>query len=256
MNICKNKCAHDANKLIELLDTVKSLYERLIGDVCQYAEELEKFQDFYQRFNLNNETMFDVMNTKLNRLLTLFYIVVHNHLSITTSVKGIGDKIVKPVKQEYGTSTTLLYQNLCKSCDKCDTDIGGIKFSGFRENRLKVQSTISIATYDNISIEKMLDNGLFLGYLLTIGKLSYPIKNFLGLGTITQLVTTVTTVTSDPNTDTYEIQQNETLTTDSIKTLFEFVDNQIKTLGDVETILVTNIKYIDKYLKKFKSRQC
>lgn len=254
MNICKNNCSHDSNKLVELLETVKSLYERIASDICQYAKELEKFQDYYQRFNLNSDVMYEVMHTKLDKLLVLFYTAVHNHLSITTNVKGIGDKIIKPVRQDYGTSTTVKYQNICRTCNKCNNSqgINSVRFSGNRD-KLKVQSTINIATYDNVSIDKVTENNSFIGYLFTIGKLSYMVNNYRGLGSIKHVVNILDTNMND---NVYEVIQKETLTAESIELLYEFIDNQIKTLGDIETILVTNIEYVDKYIKKFKTNVC
>lgn len=251
MNICKNNCSHDSNKLIELLQTVKSLYERLTKDVCQYARELEKFQDYYQRFDLNNDVMLRIMNLKLSKLLTLFYISIANHLSVTTNVRGIGEKIIKPVKLEYGTTTTIKYQNICKSCtdcDKCDKVSDNVakqfstdRFVGSRD-LLKVQTTVNIATYDNISIVKIIEDDVNMGYLITIGKLSYRINNY---GSMQQLKGVVINQPDESS--------KEKITTKSIDLLYEFIDNQIGTLADVETVLVTNIEYVNKYIKKFKS---
>ena len=48
---CKNKCSHNPAKLLDLLLSIKNIYERLSHDVCQYAEEIETFQEYYQQFN-------------------------------------------------------------------------------------------------------------------------------------------------------------------------------------------------------------
>lgn len=244
MNICKDSCSYDPNKLIELLEMIKSLYERLTKDVCLYAKELQKLQDYYQRFDLNNDAMLEVMKTRLEKLLILFYTVLLNHLSATTNVRGIGEKIIKPVKQEYGTSTTIKYQNICKTSAEYN-GANNSRYTGCRDF-MKIQTTINIATYDNISIAKIFEDNVPKGYVLTIGKLTYNILNYNTL----ELKHTVR-VESSYN---FPYDEVEKLTTTSIETLYEFVDNQIRTLGDVESCLVTNIEYVNKYLKKFKTK--
>ena len=104
----------------------------------------------------------------------------------------------------------------------------------------KVQTTVNIATYDNISITKIVEDDIFKGYLLTIGKLSYSINNYADIANLKE------TVTND-------FDEMEKITTNSLDALYEFIDNQMKTLGDIETMLVTNIEYVNKYIKKFKS---
>ena len=243
MNVCKKNCSHDPNKLVDLIMTAKILYQRLVKDVCIYAKELQKFQDYYQRFDLNNDTMLTVMMTRLEKMLVLFYAAFVNHLSVTTSVRGLGEKVIKPVRQEYGTSTTIRYQNICKTCTECSNSCEksssqGNKYISCRD-LLKVQTTINIATYDNISITLLTDDDVFLGYTITVGKLSYDVLNYNGL--------TLKHTVVDEN-----VQSVEKLTTDSIETLFEFADDQIKILADVEASLVANIEFIDKYLKKLR----
>jgi hypothetical protein len=43
----------------------------------------------------------------------------------------------------------------------------------------------------------------------------------------------------------------ERVTPTSVEELYEFIDLQIKILGDIEMSLSTNINYIDRYIKKF-----
>jgi hypothetical protein len=258
----KNKCSHDPGKIIDMLLTIKSLYDRLTKDVCQYARELETFQEYYQRFDINNEDMFDIMNKKLNQLLNLFYVAVTNHLSVTTNVKGLGEKIIKPVKPEYGKSTTLKYQNICKTCSDCNDCTKSAnkcaskdRFMGCRDF-LKVQSTLNVATYDNISITKLVNSSfVLLGYTLLIGNLSYELRNYTKVDNIKNVVQEVTddsTYGSCPGDDDHLVQNIEKVTAKSIEALFEFIDGQIKILGDIEVALTTNIEYVEKYLKKFK----
>ena len=40
---CGNNCAQDPNKMLDFLESIKSLYQRLEKDVCQYAEEKKYF---------------------------------------------------------------------------------------------------------------------------------------------------------------------------------------------------------------------
>ena len=257
--ICINKCSHDPVRMIDMLLTAKSIYERLTKDVCQYAKEIEKFQEYYQHFNLNDTDMYNVMHKRLNKLLELFYISVSNHLSITTNVKGIGEKIIKPVKPEYGTSTTLKYQNICKLCNNCSVCNNKNKFIGCMDY-LKVQMTINIATYDNISIKKIMEdtnenNCNLTGYLLEIGCLSYELKNYSEL----EIKNKINQIIYDNNNCPLIVDNKnileivEKITDNSIESLFNFVDSQVNLLGDIELALITNIEYINKYIKKFNS---
>ena len=245
------KCAYGENKLTGLLKTAQCVYMRLDKDVCQYVFELGKLQDYFQRFNLEDEVMFEAMIKRYNQLSEYLFVTLVNHLSITTNVRGIGEKIIKPVKQEYGTTTTIKYQNICKpcvNCSKCEEEtkdnLKTNRFVGCRD-MMKVQTTVNIATYDNISITKIVEDDIFKGYLLTIGKLSYTVNNY---NEIKNLKETVMSQTNDN-----DFEEVDKITTNSIDTLYEFIDNQIRVLGDIEAMLVTNIEYVNKYIKKFKS---
>lgn len=244
MNVCKNNCSVDSHNLVELLETIKCIYERIIKDVYKYAKELEKFQNYYQKYNLNNDVMLEIMYLKLDKLLSLFYISIYNHLSITTNVKGIGDQIIKPVTQEYGVSTTIKYQNICNSCNKCCDIITQ------REN-LKVQTTINVGTYDNISINKLKEftNDDFYGYNIIIGKLSYIITNYKSVHNLKKLINVLNTSVEE---NLYGYKQIEVVTAKSIEILYKFIDKQIETLSDVKLLLSTNVEYLNKYIKKFK----
>lgn len=252
---CKNKCSQNPNKLINLLLTIKSVYERLAKDVCQYAQQIETFQDYYHQFNLNNDEMLTVMIKRFNKISELFYITFLNHLSGTTNVHGVGEKIIKPATQEYGTTTTMRYQNissLCSDCGDCKKKkcYGKDKSFGCKDS-LKIQTTINIATYDNISIlENLDDDDVLNGYIITIGKLSYTINNYNGL----QIKKTVRVPRTNHDIDNdVPYLEVDRVTQTSIEELYEFIDLQIKILGDIEMSLSTNINYIDRYLKKFLS---
>lgn len=249
---CMGKCSHNPYKLLEMLLTIKTIYERLAKDVCQYAKEIETFQQYYQQFDLNNNTMLTIMKTRLNKLLGLFYVIFLNHLSATMTVTGIGEKIIKPVRSEYGTTTSIRYQNICKLCSDCTGNKkkchGRDKSFGCKDY-LKVQTTINIATYDNISIEKHFDCDDLLGYTITIGKLSYNIDNYdrLELKRIVRIPKTADDCCDLPYTEVLKV------TPTAIDSLFLFIDDQIQILGDVEMSLSININYIDRYIKKFQN---
>jgi hypothetical protein len=220
----------------------KILFRRLTKDIFQYAYQLENFQDYYQKFDLNDETMLRVMNLKLNKLSNLFFNTLSNHLSVKTNVRGIGEKVIKPIKQEYGTSTTVKYQNMCGGCcihnDKNVTS----KFIGLRD-QLKVQTTINVTTYDNISLDKILHNNSVTGYQITVGKLSYLVNNFNSIDNLMKSV----------QLDEFELSEQNKITSSSIDILYDFIDKQIDILADMETILVVNIEFIDKCIIKFSS---
>lgn len=244
MNINKfNNCSYDSNKIIEFLISVRDIYNRLTKDIRQYAKELEKFQDFSQRYDINNDTMLELMYSKLDKILNLFNIIFSNHLSITTSVRGIGDMIIKPVKQEFGTSTTIKYQNICNSNNKLLSNL----------DNLTVQTTINVATYDNITIEPIFENNALTGYFIIIGKLSYVLSNFHKLKNIKKLIRVV----KNNNTNNLQeiFEQKEKITTNSIDIIFEFIDNQVNILADIESSLVSNIEYLNKYIIKFKNEK-
>lgn len=250
---CKNKCSHNPNKLINLLLNIKSVYERLTKDVCQYAQQIESFQDYYNQFDLNDDDMLAVMIKRLKKFSELFYITFFNHLSGTSNVHGVGEKIIKPATQEYGTTTTMRYQNICKICSDC-SDCKKKKCHGKDrsfgcKDSLKVQTTINIATYDNISIvENLDDDDVLNGYTITIGKLSYSVDNYNGL----QIKKTVRVPRTVSNIDDdLPYMEVERVTPTSVEELYEFIDIQIKILGDIEMSLATNINYIDRYIKKF-----
>lgn len=261
---CTNKCSHDPNKLLDMLESVKMLYSRVSKDICQYTAELEKFQDYYQRYDLNQDDMLSVMEKRYNGLAKMMYLSIKNHLSFTTNVKGIGEKIIKSTRPEYGTQTTLKYQNVCKTCSDCNDCLSKLEkcYSKDREigcrNFLRVQLTTNIATYDNMDIIKLLINvpnvgDQVKGYSLQIGKLLYTINN-------TRVLTLKETVDEpvydgddDPLNNTTE---EDKITANSVSSLFDFIDNEVKNLGDIQTALNTNIEYVEKYIRKFQNNAC
>jgi len=261
---CANKCSHDPNKLLDMLESVKLLYSRVSKDICQYTSELEKFQDYYQRYDLNQDDMLNVMEKRYNGLAKMLYLSIKNHLSFTTNVRGIGEKIIKPTRPEYGTQTTLKYQNVSKTCSDCNDCLSKLEkcYSKDREigcrNFMKVQLTTSIATYDNMDIIKLLTEvenvgNQVKGYSLQIGKLLYTINNTRVLS----LKETVDEPVYDGNDDPLDTTiEEDKITANSVATLFDFIDNEVKNLGDIQTALNTNIEYVEKYIRKFRNNAC
>jgi hypothetical protein len=227
-----------------MLYTIKLLYSRLSKDIIQYTFEIGKFQEYYQRFDLNNYDMLELMKKNYNSIANMLYLNMQNHLSMTTNVTGLGEKIIKPVNDISGITTTLKYQNVFKSCSDCDTGLSALKHSYSKDreygerNFYKIKTTTNIATYDNISITQSLENNIVIGYILTIGELSYEIKN-------TKNSSILPYITISNNTD--------YITANSIEHLFNFIDCEIKNLSDALTALNINIEYVNKYIKNFET---
>ncbi len=239
---CGNVNSYDPNKVKELLSVTKCLYERLIKDVSQYIKELSKFQDYYQRYDVvYDPNMYPVMLNRLTETLTLFYVAFHNHLATKTNVRGVGEQIIKPPwcdsNSNIVASTTIKYQNVIKLCNDCQKCRGVTKskfecgcnennYSSFRD-QLKVQSTINVATYDNVDISvpsTMTSDGSASECTLTVGNLTYVLANF------------PSSLLCSPS---------------DISVLYVHVDKQIKILSALENALETNVGYINKYLNKF-----
>lgn len=236
-----NVHSYDPNKVKELLSVTKCLFERLIKDVSQYIKELSKFQDYYQRYDVvYDPNMYPVMLNRLTETLTLFYVAFHNHLATKTNVRGVGEQIIKPPwcdsNSNIVSSTTIKYQNvikMCNDCQKCkssnrtNSDCGcGNGYSSFRDH-LKVQSTINVATYDNVDISvpsTMTSDGSASECTITVGNLTYVLANF---------------------------PSSLLCTPSDISVLYVHVDKQIKVLSALENALETNVGYINKYLNKF-----
>jgi hypothetical protein len=233
---CGNVHSYDPNKVKDLLLVTKCLFERLIKDVAQYAREMSKFQDYYQRYDVvYDPNMYPVMLNRLTETLTLFYVAFHNHLATKASVRGIGEQIIKPPwcdsNNNVVPSTTIKYQNIIKICDKCtkcqkQNCNCGNGFSSFKDH-LKVQSTINVATYDNVDISvpsTMTSDGSASECVVTVGNLNYTLANF---------------------------PSSILCTPSDISVLYIHVDKQIRTLSALENALTTNVDYINKYLRKF-----
>jgi hypothetical protein len=227
---CNTNCAYKENKVINILETAKSVYVRLDKDICHYIFELGKLQEYFQSFDLENDNMFEAMVKKYNHLSEYLYVTLVNHLSISLRVNGLGEKIIKPVTST-SHSTTLKYQNICKrcSCDDCSTSSqASDKYYGCG-NSLRVQYSKTVATYDNMSISKNYDGTSVVGYTVKIGELEYVFKNG----------------------NTISIKSSDCITDKVINDLFKLIDAEITNLGDIQRSIRGNIDFIDKYIKKF-----
>lgn len=238
---CGNVHSYDPNKVRDLLLVTKCLFERLIKDVSQYIKELSKFQDYYQRYDVvYDPNMYPIMLSRLTETLTLFYVSFHNHLATKTNVRGVGEQIIKQPwcdsNNNIVPSTTIKYQNvmkMCNSCDKCkETNKSSCEcgcnrnYSSLRDH-LKIQSTINVATYDNVDISvpsTMTSDGSASECTVTVGNLTYVLANF------------PSSLLCSPS---------------DINILYIHVDKQIKILSALENALEINVGYINKYLCKF-----
>ena len=228
------KCAYGENKLTGLLKTAQCVYMRLDKDVCQYVFELGKLQDYFQRFNLEDEVMFEAMIKRYNQLSEYLFVTLVNHLSITTYVEGVGEKVIRPVAGQTYT-TTLKYQNVSKRCTGCDECMNGV-LATRASNRyygcsdvIRVQYSKNVATYDNMSVHKNYNGPNVVGYTIKLGDLQYTIKNGNSL----------------------PIKKNECISQKNITDLFKLIDTEITNLGDIQRMIRSNINFIDKYIKKF-----
>lgn len=232
---CTKKCADSGNKLIDLLETAKSVYERLDKDICQYVIDLGKLQNCFQAFDLDDEVMLESLIKRYNLLSEYMYVSIINHLSISACVEGVGSVIIKPVVGKSYT-TTLKYQNVQKKCTGCDECMSGIlasrasnKYYGCGDV-LRVQFSKNVATYDNMSVYRNYNGPNVVGYTIKIGELQYTLRNGNSL----------------------PIKRNECITQKNIIDLFEMIDSEIKNLGDIQRMIRNNINFIMKYIKKFR----
>jgi hypothetical protein len=210
MNKENDKNEKNINDIVNYLDNIKLIFERLLKDVYLYNENLSEFVLYYQKYDKNNEIMSNIMIKKLKIISELFYKSVINHLSIINSDHGFGDRLIKPVKEQ--------------------EQINVIKYCGIKKlyGEKYIQTTINVATIDNMTIKKIFDtekNNVenctqksIIGYKLNIGKMEYFF---------------------DEN---YEI---------CIKSINEIIDEKKNILENIENSLATNIDFIQKYKNAF-----
>lgn len=142
--------------IINYLDNIKLIFERILKDIYLYNENLSEFVFYCQKFDKNNKTMIDIMIKKLKIISELFYKSIINHLSIINNEHGFGEKLIKSVKNKE-------YTNVIKYC--CLKNVYGEKY---------IQVSSNVATIDNITIEKIFgDKKSIIGYNFIIGKMTY-----------------------------------------------------------------------------------
>lgn len=217
----ENKYLYNIDKVVDYMKTIKCVYHRIIKDNLQIINELSQFQDFFQEFNIIDDTMFNIVNNRFNILYDFYYKTIINHTSVKTNVNGLGEFIIKPNNNIYGTVNIIKYQNFIKC-----------------KSSFNLQNTVTIGSCDNFSIVKLYLDDIFIGLTLNIGNISFTVYNFNKL-IIDDLIV---------------FGRNEVITNiqQSINIMFSFIDTQIKTFGDIILCIETNVSYLDKYIHKFK----
>ena len=220
-----DKFLYDNDKVLDYMETIKQLYEMLLKDMIYEIKQLSQFQDFFQQFNITNDIMFGIVNDRMNIIYDYFYKTIVNIISIKTNVKGLGEYLIKPVNQIYGTVNIIKYQNTIKCTES-----------------FNLQNTVTIGTCDNFKIDKLYQDDIFIGITIIIGKITFNIYNFNKL-ILDDLII---------------FGHNQVITNiqESINVMFEFIDTQIKTIGDMLICIETNINYLKKYINKFKELSC
>jgi len=213
---------YNEDKILDYILTIKIVNERIMLDFMQNMNELNKFQNLFQEYNITNRTKFNVLTKRINILYLYLYKTLINHLAVKTNVNGFGEFIIKPVNELYGTVTNIKYQNILKS------------------NKLfHIQNTLNIYITDNISVTQILEEDIFVGLLINIGNLSFEIYNF------DKLVIN-NTIMFDENDNIIDL-------TETLKTMFIHIDDQLKVLGNILTNLNTNINFLNKYIDGFET---
>jgi hypothetical protein len=142
--------------IINYLDNIKLIFERILKDIYLYNENLSDFILYFQKYDKNNEIMENILIKKFKTISELFYKSVTNHLSIINNEYGFGDKLIKSVKE--------------------NDEVNIIKYSGMKKlyGEKYIQVISNVATIDNISIEKNFNSEKsIIGYNIYIGKLTF-----------------------------------------------------------------------------------
>lgn len=159
-SILNNSMSNSEENIINFLTNIEKIIKCILQDVYIYSKNLQSFLECVQlQFQSNNETTHYMIIKKLEAISDLFYKSVTNHLSIQNCEYGICNKLIKPVEPEYGKTTTIKHY-------------GSKKTFGSRQ----IQNTINVATLDNISVHKIIDENIVTGYNMMIGELTYVIN--------------------------------------------------------------------------------
>jgi hypothetical protein len=189
-------------EIISYLDTAKSIYEILLKDIYIYNDNLTEFLLYYQKFDKQNDIILEILIKNIKILTELLFKSISNHLSVMKSSYGFGEKIIKPVKEEENNNI-IKYNGIKK--------VYGTKY---------IQTSINVATIDNISIEKCGEKSIE-GYKFSIGNIEY----FLD-------------------------EKWENIIKD-IKKTEKFINERKNILENIEISLMTNIDFIAKYKNAF-----
>lgn len=184
--------------IVSFLQNTKKIFNRILLDVHTYQDLLTEY------FNKHETHINDKNNAikKLKIISEIFYKSFFNHLSVVNIDNGF-EKLIKSVAVNE-KENTIKYRGLIK--------IFGEKYT---------QTNITVATIDNISINKIYDEKnikSIIGYELCIGKNKYFMD---------------------------EIYEN------NINNIDIFIENRKIILENIEISLITNIDFITKYYNAF-----
>ena len=239
-----NKCEFKGMKLVEMIKSAKLLFERLNINIVQYIEELGRLQEYFQLFNLKDENMYLVLRDWYNQIAEYLFANMANHLSMTVFVEGIGQLIIRPVKElQDGTidyTTNIKYKNVCENSSQCNSLLVSKISKKYypKDNLFRINQSKNVATYDNMNIfeNKDFNNNneeVVTGYTLNFGKLKFIIRNAYAIGGL----------------DREYISSSQ-----KIHDLYRSIDFEIQNLNDVVKLIESNIYYLDRYLKKFNNK--
>jgi hypothetical protein len=207
------------------LNTLKLLYTRIGQDFYQYLYELATLQSYFQNYNLNDTDTMKAVIRRMNNLAEALCVFVVNHLTTTTNVTGVGDKIIKPVTST-GKQSTIKYQNVTKTCHKHHMNIDGCL-----NGNMKIQFSKTIATYDNISITRIKSGANTIGYTFKIGTSVYTLRNGNSPSVANLFLNGVTQA--------------------DIAALFAIVDEESAKISEINRLFATNVRFIERYIASF-----
>lgn len=199
-----NLTSNGDENIVNYLTNVEKITVSILQDVYIYSQNLQNFLECNQ-FQSNDDVIYYMMIKRLEIISELFYKSITNHLSFYNCEYGICSKLIKPVEIECGKTTTIKHYRMLKTF-------------GSR----MIQSTINVATLDNISIHKIIDENIVVGYNILIGELTYTIN-----------------INSKPK--------------NSHASIIDTINAIKNILDDIEISLDTNIEYIKKCLSNFKT---
>ena len=263
VELCEqNICSFKANRLINLVNTGKLVYEAIHNDIADYIFELASLQEYFGQSDLNDDDMFNSMVNWYDTLTLVLYTRIKNHLSTTTAVEGHGKHVIKKWINEDGErKTTHKYQNVCErqieqpGCEDHLNHRVPNKYYGKGDTYL-IQYSKSVVTYDNMIINLIFavptdqdaaeasgalvfdhdgvatnDDQMIVGLQVNIGDHGvFTINN----GTQLKLDT------DDDNPD-----------SDQVQDFYVKVDTQMQNLAGLQRIIQNNVDFIERYVNRF-----